>query len=60
MRTCLHRMIGECKNCLENYSPQNRPNNTDCKRYYEVNLQTVRVIGDNLEIKSIGKRLDKL
>lgn len=36
--TCLHRVLGECKECLINYNLNHHPNNYDCEKYYEIHI----------------------
>jgi len=61
MKTCLHR--GECKDCKIDYepiSPSHPSNNLSCKKYYELNLQTLEVVRDKSELESRDKLFDKL
>lgn len=40
-KTCLHRFLGECKNCKEDYEPKSKMhpvNNYDCPKYYEIHI----------------------
>jgi hypothetical protein len=50
-KTCLHRFLGECKECKEDYEPisANHPlNNYLCKHYYEINTITTDSVEFNL------------
>jgi len=37
-KTCMNLVFGGCKNCTENRSLTNRPNNMDCHQYREMTL----------------------
>jgi hypothetical protein len=46
-KTCLHRFLGECKGCVEDYepiSPTHPCNNLSCKKYYEMHYITSNTI----------------
>ena len=30
---CLHRWIGQCKNCQRDFDPNHHPNNLECRAY---------------------------
>jgi hypothetical protein len=49
MKTCLNRLIGNCKNCTPDYNPQNHPNNYNCRNYHEVNLLSFDIKDKTLE-----------
>ena len=37
-KTCLNRVLGHCKKCKKDYSPNHYPNNLDCPKYKEVEI----------------------
>lgn len=41
IKTCLHRLLGDCKKCERDY--ENEINNTHCPKYYEVNLRYLEI-----------------
>jgi hypothetical protein len=46
-KTCLHRFLGECKECIADYepiSPTHPINNNCCKSYYEIHAGAFEVI----------------
>jgi len=43
MVDCLHRVVGDCKDCRLDYDLNHHPNNYDCKRYTPVNLRTFEI-----------------
>jgi hypothetical protein len=45
MKTCLHRLFGDCNGCKEDYeviTANHRVNNYNCKKYYEINLLAIK------------------
>jgi hypothetical protein len=49
MKTCLHRLFGECKECKKDYNLQHHPNNYDCGSYQEINMLVFKIKDKTLE-----------
>jgi len=48
--TCLHRVLGDCRECEENTNPYRHPNNLDCPRYVPVTVRTFEVgVGQGID-----------
>jgi hypothetical protein len=51
-KTCLHRINGECKSCLIDYSPNHHPNNYDCRDYVDVDIVVIKIENPALPLKN--------
>ena len=42
--TCLHRLVGQCKECISDLDISHHPNNYDCPDYIKVTIIKQEVI----------------
>lgn len=45
-KTCLHRFVGDCKDCKRDYGDKH-PNNRDCPNYKEIHVQYYEVFSED-------------
>ena len=43
-RMCLHKFLGECPKCQEDFDTRHHPNNLDCPRFYPIAVGFVEVV----------------
>ena len=50
---CLHRVIGNCKDCIRDFDTSHHPNNYDCPKYREVRIVILNIKKGPTDIQSV-------